>query len=144
MKCKTLYWIQVAQNRDQWRNFGNKLTGCEISGSHGGDYEDDSLLGYSILMLGVSTHIWNVGLLQRDYTTLHPRRLPSPSSCDESVAVRQGTHSAFLYVELVEHRVPVEPVVHHEVSDVELPGSKAQETSLQPFRDTACGANTGS
>jgi hypothetical protein len=26
---------------------------------------------------GVSMHVWNIGLLQRDYTALYPRRVPS-------------------------------------------------------------------
>jgi hypothetical protein len=67
---------------------------CDISGSHGGEYEVHSVfwdvepcrLGVARRFKGSyclhhrpddggSTHLWNVGLLKRDYTVLHPRRL---------------------------------------------------------------------
>jgi hypothetical protein len=48
---------------------------CEISGSPGGDYEDDR---HHWLDDGGSTHLWNIGLLKRDYIALCPRNLSSP------------------------------------------------------------------
>jgi hypothetical protein len=66
----------------------NKLN-TEVSGSHGGEYEDDCLLSccavYSSRSLptfhrpddGSSKHLWNVGKLLPDYTALQPRRQPS-------------------------------------------------------------------
>jgi hypothetical protein len=75
-------WRHCADNRGQWRDTGlswsswNPL-GIEIRAfwdvaprGHQGDY-------------GGSTHLWNVGLLQQDYTALHPRRhLKYLMSCD--------------------------------------------------------------
>jgi hypothetical protein len=42
---------------------------CETSGSHGGESDRPDDEG--------STHLWNVGLVQRDYTVLYPRSLTS-------------------------------------------------------------------
>lgn len=66
---------------------------CESSGTHGGDYEDESFLayhaeysrkvdgcfwsGYRLHHQG-DHHLCNIGLLPLDYTTLHPRKLQSP------------------------------------------------------------------
>jgi hypothetical protein len=52
------------------------------------------------------------------------------------------THFSFMYVELVDHCIAVEPVVHYEVPDVEFPRSQTQKASLQPFRELACGTST--
>jgi hypothetical protein len=52
----------------------NHLHPCEISGSHGCEYEDDSLDD------GGSTHLWNVGYFLPDYTSQYTRRLSSLSS----------------------------------------------------------------
>jgi hypothetical protein len=40
----------------------------KFSGSRGAKYEDDSLMGYSVLVTEAvgSTHFWNVGLLNWD------------------------------------------------------------------------------
>jgi hypothetical protein len=47
-----------------------ETTGCDISGSHDDEYEDDD----SHPDNGGSTHLGNVGEF-RDYTALHPRKL---------------------------------------------------------------------
>jgi hypothetical protein len=54
----------------------------EILGSHGGKYKDYRFIRCRALYKltycpddRVSTHLWNVGQLQRDYAALHPRRL---------------------------------------------------------------------
>jgi hypothetical protein len=68
-------------------------TFCDISGSHCGEYEDDRLLGYSAVssrwsyrtfqrcvlpvIIGRSSHLWNVSLFQWDYTAVYPTRLSS-------------------------------------------------------------------
>jgi hypothetical protein len=46
---------------------------CEISGSHGGEYEFQSLLGRPDD--GGSTHLCNVCRHVFDYMAVHPRRL---------------------------------------------------------------------
>jgi hypothetical protein len=50
---------------------------CEISSSHGGEYDVQScLLGYTEWLIpddGGSTHLWNVGR-QSFYTAVYPRR----------------------------------------------------------------------
>jgi hypothetical protein len=42
---------------------------CVSSGSHGGEYEDDSLLRPDDRG---STHLWNVGIFLEDYMALFP------------------------------------------------------------------------
>jgi hypothetical protein len=67
-----IYWL------DQKLLMGNTQTNeqtvwCEISGSHSSEYEDYS-------DDGSSTHLWNVNLLQQDYTVLYPSKVSSSDS----------------------------------------------------------------
>jgi hypothetical protein len=71
----------------------------EISGSNGGDYEDDCPLGRCDRPdNGGSKHLWNVGKLLPDYTTQHSRRqssskraLSAPPQSGRSIYLRHLT-----------------------------------------------------
>jgi hypothetical protein len=96
---------------------------CRVSGSHGSEYADESFLEYSAVFSqwsgptfqrcvlypssllihrpvdGGSTHLWNVGLLQRDYTALYPRRLSS-SCCIQVLLLEYETESAEIWIKM--------------------------------------------
>jgi hypothetical protein len=55
MRTVACTWMDCMWNKSIWEELKKSRTyiDCEISGSHEGDYEDESLLGYSVSIVGV-------------------------------------------------------------------------------------------